>query len=160
MDIKEIRKEFKKLVIMGCNPECKTYEDALCRGGELMLENKLMDNLAMEFSDNVYVCDRVWAGWEVGTMNQDSFTILSDDDEYMLSISQVIYSSITLERVLCLELMQNIIICVNKKDKNFIDMFEDSREFEDYIDFCSWELTKTDDDQTDECIEALYNILK
>lgn len=39
-----------------------------------------------------YYCERVWSAWGYGTMSQDDFKLLCEDDGFMLELAEKIYN--------------------------------------------------------------------
>lgn len=48
--------------------------------------DKLRDAIRAELSDALY-CNRVWDAWHYGTMSENDFVCLADDDSYVESMA-------------------------------------------------------------------------
>lgn len=159
------REEFKRFIILGCYPECKTYEDALEKESRQFGCRMKSKKYSLYFR---FV--RMWLGKYV-LCEEDQFKPIALRNEIFpvfdnLSEMEIIGLPVTLARVL--QALKNI--CLNKETQNI-----DEAKF-----YCSqWEYkskklihniwreyTKengqecTDDDQTDETISKLLELLK
>jgi len=143
MKTKELRSEFKKLVIMGCHPECKTYEEAL------EIENPV--------KSCVY-CD----------LPQDRYCLMHEDRENRnglpITIGRVM-------QAVCGSKYRPQIHCNFPFGDSSCNFHEGCLVLVFQVDYApyslniGWKLTDqgrecSDDDQKDETIERLLNILK
>lgn len=155
-DISAIREEFKKLVIMGCHPECKTHEDALGKelgiGCEISTESgqrKIMTGIekdGIHARCGAHVCPIKWLrGGDYG------FKIIGLPITIGRVMQAVAVAGVQIDNAYFTDGV-DLLLSVAKKRKN--------EEYHDTWSF-SWQLTKdgkecTDDDQTDEAIKELY----
>lgn len=54
----------------------------------------LIDILRQHLTSDIYFCTRVWAAWQVGTMSEDDFTPVNEDDEFIYELSTAILASL------------------------------------------------------------------
>jgi len=47
------------------------------------MKQAIKDVLANHFRGGIYACTRVWQAWQVGTMTQDDFIPLDEDDDFL-----------------------------------------------------------------------------
>ncbi len=168
MNIKEIRSAFKKAVIMGCHPECETYEEALkleasqnnCKFIDLdnikcVLIGKVLNRSPIEkkseYRYQMMDAER-WGAEKIFSVYETGITTIKD--------YKIIGLPVTIGRLMqALEekeptLQHRFLInCSGKLFDTFIDKS-----------ICTWKLTEdgkelTDNEQTDETIEAFYNLL-
>ena len=144
------REEFKKLVIMGCHPECKTYEEALVK--ELTQGCYFIDSEGL-----CLILHKTVAGYYVYRISEDAEDIISASIFVKKEgIKKIIGLPVTIGRV-----MQAF---ENKYGFSIFSSYSISSDFRKIL--RDWELTKEngqeadDDSQSDETIFKLLTLLE
>lgn len=57
------------------------------------LKDKLRDAIREQSSDALY-CTRHWSAWVYGTMREDDFVCLADDDDYVESMANAVLTAL------------------------------------------------------------------
>lgn len=57
------------------------------------LKEKLRDAIREQLSDALY-CTRVWSAWGYGTMREDDFVCLADDDNYVEDMADAVLTAL------------------------------------------------------------------
>lgn len=99
-----------------------------------MINNSIMQQFS-SFFENIYFCDRAWSAWGYGTMTQNDFLPISEDEEYLKDIlKDILKKEITSE---------NIEEAFNNTEAYFCDDIENcfSQEYfaEDFLSYIDWE---------------------
>lgn len=79
-----------------------------------------MKNIIIESLNNLYFCDRVWSAWSYGTMTQEDFIPLNEDDEFLDDFYNFLLKSEKLseEKIICF-LSEQIDVYYNEDLENF-----------------------------------------
>jgi hypothetical protein len=54
----------------------------------------VIDAVAAAIGDDAYDCTRVWSAWNVGTMSQDDFILVSEQDDRIAEIADAAIAAI------------------------------------------------------------------
>lgn len=57
------------------------------------LKEQLRDAIREQLSDALY-CTRVWSAWSYGTMREDDFVCLAEDDDYVESMVNAVLTAL------------------------------------------------------------------
>jgi len=153
--LEELQKENRKFIIMANNPTAKTYEEAL-EIDQKPIRDALSRNLV-----GAYWCDRVWEGWQVGTMTEDDFSEIGceDGDDGFEDLVNDLYKPLTLNRVLIALSGLACNLCLLDVDENYNIFIKLDDPFSDVGSFY-WDLTKeTLEEQSEETQKEINRII-
>jgi hypothetical protein len=128
---------------------------------EINNREEIIKNSIGEVCIGRYNCSRVWEAWQYGTMKEDDFSPLEEDENFYEEIIEILGRDITLEDVLralndklLLSGRPDILLAINNNGE-FLKCFDDGYK----VIGINWQLGLPAHLQKDEVLEELIKLL-